>query len=215
VKTAQGSDATLLQAMLAALISIPPALGYPLLFVFVGMESAGVPVPGETALLAAAVLAAQGHLSIVLVIVIATVGAIIGDNVGYLLGRKGLRRLLERPGRFQRRRQSLLRAGEEFFRRNGAMAVFLGRWVREVRIVVAWLAGAERMPWRRFAFWNALGGVAWATSVGLLAYYIGSTSSNIFAAFGYVGVAFTVVAVAGYYILMRRQRRRQKATPSA
>jgi membrane-associated protein len=189
----------------AALFQLPSMFGYPLLFALVGAESSGLPVPGETALLAAAVLAAQGRLSIVLVIVTAAAGAIVGDNVGYLIGRSGLRRVLERPGWFEGRRRSLLREGEEFFARNGGKAVFLARWVTGIRVVIAWLAGAERMPWPRFALWNAAGGIAWATSVGLLAYLLGSASSNLVVDFGFVGAA--VAAVSGATWVVRRRRR--------
>jgi len=194
--------------MLASLLHVPASLGYGFLFLLVGMESAGAPLPGETALLTAAVLAAQGRLSLPLVIVVAASAAIVGDNVGYVIGRSGLRRLLVRPGWFQRRRARLLEEGEAFFARNGSAAVFFGRWVTGLRVVVAWLAGAERMPWPRFALWNALGGIAWATSLGLLAYWIGSTSSGVFGTIGLIGAAVAVVAVAGYLVTRRFARPR-------
>jgi membrane-associated protein len=196
--------------MAASLFHVPASLGYGLLFLLVGVESAGVPVPGETALLAAAVLAAQGRLSIVLVIVTAAVAAIVGDNVGYLIGRSGGRWLLARPGRFQRGRARVLEEGEAFFARNGGRAVFLGRWVTGARVVVAWLAGAERMPWPRFALWNALGGITWAASIGLLAYWIGSTSSSILGALGFVGLAVALAAAVAYVVTRRRARRRRR-----
>jgi len=194
--------------MLASLLHVPASLGYGFLFLLVGMESAGAPLPGETALLTAAVLAAQGRLSLPLVIVVAASAAIVGDNVGYVIGRSGLRRLLVRPGWFQRRRARLLEEGEAFFARNGSAAVFFGRWVTGLRVVVAWLAGAERMPWPRFALWNALGGIAWATSLGLLAYWIGSTSSGVVGTIGLIGAAVAVVAVAGYLVTRRFARPR-------
>jgi membrane-associated protein len=197
--------------MLGALFQIPATFGYPLLFALVGLESSGLPLPGETALLAAAVLAAHGRLSIVWVIVTAAAGAIVGDNVGYAIGRSGLRRVLERPGWLEERRRRVLREGEEFFARNGGKAVFLARWVTGVRVVIAWLAGAERMAWPRFALWNALGGIAWATSVGLIAYYIGSASSNIVADFGLVGVAVAVVTAAWWLVRRSRARRRARS----
>jgi membrane-associated protein len=198
--------------MLASLYAIPASFGYGLLFVLVGMESAGIPLPGETALLSAGVLASQGRLSLPLVIVTAAAAAIVGDNIGYGIGRRGLRRLLQRPGRFAQRRANLLEEGEAFFARNGAKAVFLGRWVTGVRVVIAWLAGAERMPWPQFFLWNALGGIAWAISIGLLAYYIGSATSNIVAAFGYVGGAVALIALGAYVVARRRRRaRRQRA----
>jgi membrane-associated protein len=192
--------------MLASIFQVPASLGYGVLFLLVGMESAGLPLPGETALLTAAVLAAQGRLSLPLVIVIAAAAAIVGDNVGYLIGRSGLRRLLTRPGRFERRRQRLLAQGEAFFARSGSAAVFFGRWITGLRVVVAWLAGADRMPWPRFALWNALGGIAWATSLSLLVYGVGSASPSVFGTLGLVGLVAAVVAVLGYILTRRLSR---------
>jgi membrane-associated protein len=92
----------------------------------------------------------------------------------------------------------VLAKGEPFFAKHGPKAVFLGRWVAGLRIAAAWLAGINRMPWHIFAFWNALGGIAWATSVGLLAYYLGPTVERIFKYVGVVGVAVVVLAIIGY-----------------
>jgi membrane-associated protein len=185
----------------------PAHLGYPALFVLVGAESAGVPVPGETALVAAAVVAAMGRLDIGLVVAVAALGAVVGDNIGYLIGRVGGRRLLERPGAFEQRRRDILRKGEPFFAEHGPKAVFLGRWVAGLRIAAAWLAGVTHMRWRTFAFWNALGGVAWATSVGLLAYALGDVVERIFKDVGIAAVAVVALAVAGWWALRRRRRR--------
>jgi undecaprenyl-diphosphatase len=113
--------------------------------VLVGAESTGVPVPGETALIASALLANRGGLEIGLVIAVAAAAAIIGDNIGYLIGRKGGRSLLERPGFLQTRRRKILEVGDPFFERHGPKAVFLGRWVAGLRIAAAWLAGIDRM----------------------------------------------------------------------
>ena len=159
--------------MLGALINVPAGIGYPVLFGFVAAESAGALVPGETALIVAAALAADGQLSLPLVIAIAAVAAIIGDNIGYQLGRRGLRRLLDRPGRWSGRRQQVIARGEAFFARHGSAAVFFGRWLPGLRVVASWLAGAEHMPWPRFLVWNALGGIAWAVTIGGLAYALG------------------------------------------
>ena len=105
--------------MSASLIHVPATLGLGLLFLLVAVESAGVPLPGETALLTAGVLAAHGHLSLPGVIATAAAAAIIGDNVGYVIGRKGVRRLLTRPGRLERRRARWLEQGDAFFARHG------------------------------------------------------------------------------------------------
>jgi undecaprenyl-diphosphatase len=194
-----------------ALINIPTNLGYPVLFALVGAESTGVPVPGETALITAGVLARHGRFNIVMVIAVAAVAAIIGDNLGYAIGRTGGRRLLERPGFLEHHRRQIIAKGEPFFERHGPKAVFLGRWVAGLRIAAAWLAGINRMPWPVFLFWNALGGIAWATSVGLLAYALGPTVERLFKVVGLAGVGVTVLGIAGYF-LWRRRRDRQEAT---
>jgi membrane-associated protein len=170
-------------------------VGYLILFGLVGAESLGVPVPGETALITAAVLAHHGQFAITLVIVVAAAAAIVGDNIGYLIGRTGGRRLLERPGFLEKNRRAVLRQGEPFFSKHGPSAVFLGRWVTGLRIAAAWLAGINRMPWRIFVFWNALGGIAWATSVGLLAYLLGAGVERVVTDLGLAGVGIVAVAV--------------------
>jgi membrane-associated protein len=182
--------------------------GYPLLFVLVTGESSGVPIPGETALITASALAGSGKLHIWLVIPLAAGGAIIGDNIGYLIGRKGGRWLLERPGRFERQRRQVLRTGEPFFERHGPKAVFFGRFLLGLRVWASWLAGATRMPWRSFLFWNACGGICWATVVGLIAYYLGQSAKNALETFGLYGLIAAVVAIAGALYLHRRHRRR-------
>lgn len=194
-----------------ALITVPSHLGYPALFGFVAAESTGVPVPGETALIVAGVLAQQGQFSIELVIAIAAAAAIVGDNVGFLIGRIGGRRLLERPGPFERHRRRVLELGGPFFERHGPKAVFIGRWVAGLRIAAAWLAGINRMRWSTFLFWNALGGICWAISVGLAAYFLGSVAERIFETVGLVGVGVAVAVLIGY-LLWRYRRRRREAT---
>jgi membrane protein DedA with SNARE-associated domain len=202
--------------VLASIIDVSH-IGYPVLFVLVMAESGGLPVPGETALIAGALLASQGRLKIELVIPIAAAAAIVGDNIGYLIGRKGGRWLLERPGRFHRQRLEVLATGEPFFERHGPKAVFFGRFVLGLRVWASWLAGATRMHWRSFFVWNALGGICWATGVGLLAYFLGNSASNAIQAFGLYGLAAFLVAVGGGFIAHRRHRRRMAAEtdPSA
>lgn len=184
----------------------PAHLGYPALCLLVAAESAGVPVPGETALIASAVLAHQGYLQIELVVGLAAVGAIAGDNIGYLIGRTGGRRLLGRPGLLEQRRRAIIRKGAPFFEQHGPKAVFLGRWVAGLRIAAAWLAGITHMRWRTFALWNALGGAAWATSVGLLAYALGPAVERIFTGVGIAVAAIVVVGLAAWGIAMRGLR---------
>src|SRR6266567_4081674 len=201
--------------MLAALFNVPANLGYPVLFALVAGESAGALIPGETALILAGALASQGKLSLPLVIVVAAGAAIIGDNVGYLIGRKGLRRLVNRPGRLAAGRRLLLERGDEFFRRWGAAAVFFARWLPGLRVVMAWLAGANRMPWPRFLVWNALGGIAWATTIGGLAYLLGRSASGSLAAIGFVGIVLAVLAslIAHARRVREHRRARDDLTP--
>lgn len=198
--------------MLASLLNVDHLIevaGYPLLFVLVMAESGGVPIPGETALITAAVLASRGKLQIEWVIAIAAVAAIVGDNVGYVIGRKGGRWLLERPGRFHRQRREVLRTGEPFFERHGPKAVYFGRFVLGLRVWASWLAGATRMHWRSFVVWNALGGVSWAAAIGLLAYFLGNSAGNAIEAFGIYGLAAAVLALVSAFLLHRRAHRQR------
>jgi len=188
-----------------ALFKIPAHLGYVALCALIGAESAGVPLPGETALITAGVLAHNGDYSIELVIVLAAAAAIVGDNIGYMIGRTGGRALLERPGPFARHRREILTRGEPFFRRHGPKAVFLGRWVAWLRITAAWLAGISRMRWPVFLFWNALGGIAWATSVGLLAYFVGHAAERIFKIGGLAAVTLILLSLAIFWVWRRQE----------
>ena len=194
-------------ATLASILDVSH-VGYPLLYLMVMAESSGFLVPGETALITAAVLASQGKLKIELVIALAATAAIVGDNIGYVIGRKGGRWVLERPGRFYRQRQEVLRIGEPFFERHGSKAVFFGRFLLGLRVWASWLAGATRMPWRSFFFWNAAGGICWATLVGLVAYFLGESATNALEAFGVYGLIAAVLAIASALVLHRRHRRR-------
>jgi membrane-associated protein len=196
--------------MLASLLNVShlvQVFGYPLLFLLVTAESSGVPVPGETGLITAAVLASAGKLQIELVLPLAAAAAIVGDNIGYAIGRKGGRWLLERPGRFQSQRKQVLLTGEPFFERHGPKAVFFGRFLLGLRVWASWLAGATRMPWRSFVFWNACGGIGWATAIGLLAYFLGHSAGNAIQAFGLYGLAAALVALVSGFWLHRRHRR--------
>jgi membrane-associated protein len=184
------------------------APAYAGLAALVGAESAGLPVPGETSLLAAAVLASQGKLALPLVIAFGAGAAVAGDNIGYAIGRWGGRRLLTRAGRWERRRRRLLAGGEAFFARHGGKAVFLARFAPGLRVTGAWLAGAGRMRWARFLVWNALGGVAWATVVGLAGYFLGKTATAALGTAGLVLLA-TVVGAAIVAVVIRRRRREE------
>jgi membrane-associated protein len=193
-------------------MEVDPNLGYVALGALIGAESTGVPVPGETALLAAAVLAGRGDLDIELVVAVAATAAIVGDNLGYWIGRKGGRRLFELRGPLHGHRQAALARGEDFFARHGPKAVFLGRWIAWLRITSAWLAGITEMRWPTFLLWNALGGVAWATSVGLLAYMLGPAVEEIFKVGGIVALSLAALALVAFAIV--RWRRAARAPES-
>ncbi|HEX8076079.1 MAG TPA: DedA family protein [Thermoleophilaceae bacterium] len=195
-------------APVLALFGVPSNLGYAALGGIVALETMGIPLPGETALIAAGILASKGELSIELVIVVAATAAIVGDNIGFWIGRRGGRKLLELPGPLAQHRQRVLDRGEEVFRRHGGKTVFFGRWFSGLRIASAWLAGVNRMPWGRFIVYNALGGVAWAVSVGLLAYYLGHTAEGLLKSVGLYGLGVAVL-VLGAYVLWRRRRGRE------
>ena len=204
--------------MLAAIIDVEHLIhvaGYPLLVLLVMSESSGVPVPGETALITASVLASKGDLNIELVIVLAAAAAIVGDNIGYLIGRKGGRWVLERPGRFQGERLRVLATGEPFFERHGPKAVFFGRFVLGLRVWASWLAGATHMRWRSFLLWNALGGICWATIVGLIAYLLGRSAGNALQTFGLFGLGAAALGLITAAVLHRRHRRRRQLARAA
>ncbi len=191
----------------AAIISVSSSLGY-VLPAIIGLESMGIPSPGETALVLAAILASQGKLQIWLVILIGVASAIIGDNLGYLLGRKIGRDVLEAPGPFQRRREMVIRAGDRFFAKHGNKAVFFARWIALVRFAAAWLAGINRMPFKQFFFWNALGGITWGITFGLVGYFGGHAAAHVLERAGIVGlIVLAVLIVAGLIALQIRERR--------
>jgi membrane protein DedA with SNARE-associated domain len=194
--------------VLAALVDIPPNVGYSVVFALIAVETMGIPVPGETALIAAALLAHDGKMDIVPLIVVAAAAAIIGDNVGFAIGRKGGRRLFEMPGPFYRQRIEALAVGEPFFAKHGPKAVFLGRWVAGLRIASAWLAGMNKMSWPRFLFWNALGGICWATSIGLGIYVLGHAFEDVIGVGGIVAAGLVSGLVVGIFVWKRMRGRR-------
>jgi len=147
--------------------------GYVVLFFLVGLESLGLPLPGETALVTAAAFAALGHLSIYGVVATAVAAAVIGDNGGYWIGRTGGIALVRRSGRFLHLNEAHLERARHFFARHGPPTVFIGRFIALLRTWTAVLAGAARMPYGRFMLYNALGAVCWAGAVGALGYVFG------------------------------------------
>jgi membrane protein DedA with SNARE-associated domain len=186
--------------------------GLPLLFAVVLIESFGVPLPGETALISFAVLASQGHYSIAWVIIVSAAGAIVGDNLGYwLIGRLGGRALFRRWHWLNRYADRVLPRAETLMDRHGGATVFFGRFVSVLRYTVAWVAGLSRMSWPKFLFWNAAGGIAWATTVALIAYYAGQAAAGAIQRYGLYAAAALAFTIAVGWITFRRVRRRAEA----
>jgi membrane protein DedA with SNARE-associated domain len=169
------------------------AYGYWAVLLFVAIESMGIPFPGETMLLVAAIYAGTTHrLSLPLVIVAAASGAILGDNLGYWIGREGGSRLLRRYGCSIRLDERKLKLGQYLFRKHGGKVVFFGRFIAVLRTWAAFLAGVNRMPWASFLLFNALGGIIWATLYGLGGYILGE---NIHRLTGPIGLSMMVLGL--------------------
>lgn len=183
--------------------------GYWAVLLFVAVESMGIPFPGETMLLAAAIYAGTTHhLQIPLVIAAAAAGAILGDNVGFLAGREGGYRLLRRYGRYIRLDERKLKLGQYLFLRHGGKVVFFGRFVAVLRIWAAFLAGTYRLPWTRFLAYNAAGGIIWATVFGLGGYVLGDNVQRLAGPAGIVGGALAALALVAGAIALRRNEHR-------
>ncbi|MCB0882768.1 MAG: DedA family protein [Thermoleophilia bacterium] len=178
-------------------VTVPPGIGYGALAALVGAESAGLPVPGETALVAASMLAAAGHLSLSLVIAVATIAGAAGDNVGYAMGRHlGRDALVSDRGLLRHHRRAAIERADRFFARHGLWAVFLARWLPGVRVAGAMAAGASRMPLVRFAPANLLGAAAWSAATALVVYALGARAVVLVLAAGLaMGAAAATVAV--------------------
>jgi len=195
-------------ASITSFIDAHSQLALLLMFVLLALESFGLPLPGETALIACAVLASQGALPLAWVIVVAILAAVIGDNLGYWVARRGGRQLLYRDRLTHRYAEQYLPRGERFFARHGGKAVFLGRFVAVLRVTAAWCAGLSRMHWWRFLAWNAAGGIVWATGVGLIAYYLGDAAAHAIGRYGLFAAGGALVLAGLGYLIVRRLERR-------
>ncbi len=183
--------------------------GLPLLFVVIMLESFGLPLPGETALVLFGVLASQGHYDVAVVIAVAAAAAIVGDNLGYwIIGRWGGRALFERSRYLKRYADAVLPRAERIMRRHGGKTVFFGRFIAILRFTAAWVAGLGRMHWWRFLLWNALGGIAWATLVGLVAYYGGKAAADAIQRYGVFAAAGVVALLAIGWLVLHFGKRR-------
>jgi len=186
--------------------------GYWAVLVFIAIESIGIPFPGETMLIFASVYAGRTHrLFIFWVIAAAAAGAILGDNIGYWVGREGGYRLLRRYGRYIRLDEHKLKLGQYLFRKHGGKVVFFGRFITILRVLAAFLAGVNRMPWLRFLLFNAAGGITWATLYGLGGYYLGDSVRRFTGPIGYALLAMGILLfIASIFFVHRNEERLEK-----
>lgn len=183
--------------------------GYGAVFLAVGIESIGIPFPGETTLIAAAAYAGTTHkLNIAYVIAAAAAGAITGDNVGFWIGREFGFWLLVRFGHYIRITDRRIKLGQWMFMRYGGAVVFFGRFVAVLRALAAFLAGANRMSWPRFLIYNAAGGIAWAGLYGIGAYELGKQVHRLAGPVGAVLSAIAIVAIIVGFLFLRRNEQR-------
>jgi membrane protein DedA with SNARE-associated domain len=198
-----------------ALLDLVQRFGYVIVFLGVGVESLGIPVPGETALIVGAVLAGQGHLDAWGVALAGVLGATLGDNAGYYVGRRWGRRLIGTRALRRIYDPRRLAVAERFFERHGWTAVFFGRFVAILRILAGPLAGLHRMPWRTFLLSNAAGAALWVGAVVTAGLLVGGNLDHIVSLIGragYVGLALVIVlgiAAVGWAVARRRRELRE------
>lgn len=192
---------------------VPPVAVYLMVGLVVGVESLGIPLPGEIVLMSAALLSSQGHVNPWLVGASAIVGAVAGDSIGYSIGHKGGKPLLDKLGkRFPRHfSPGHVATAERSFQRWGMWAVFFGRFVALLRIFAGPLAGVLKMPYWKFLIANTLGGVVWAGGTTALIYYVGVVAEPWLKRFGYFGLAAAVLFGIGSFLWVKRRAARTMA----
>jgi undecaprenyl-diphosphatase len=188
------------------LVDLFARYGYAVVFAGVFLENTGLPVPGETALLAGAALAHSGRLSLWRVIVTAIVAAILGDNLGFFIGRRGGRWLLERHGGRVGLTAARLADFDRFFNRYGAKTVFAARFITGLRVVGAVLAGASELRWPTFLVYNATGAVVWCSAVAAAGYALANSWDTLERWIGRTGVIGLVIAVVLFFVVRARAR---------
>ncbi len=203
-----------LAGVLDDLVALIGRYGYLVVFFGVMLESAGVPLPGETILIAGGSLAHQGVLNLGLVVLLGILGAVVGDQFGYWLGRKGGRPAVLRWGRYVFITPERLARAEAFFSRYGGRAVFFARFVAGLRVVGALVAGTNQMPWGRFALYNALGGIAWATAAVSLGYFLWASVSLVEHWVGQVSIVLVAAVVVGLALRWVYRRATRPVTPA-
>lgn len=195
--------------MIAFLEHVVQHYGYAAIGIIICLEAMGLPLPGESLLIASAIYAATtGRLGIEWVVLSAAVGAIMGDNFGYLIGHKLGVPALERYGPRVGLTVGRQRLGQFLFRKYGGIVVFFGRFIAFLRVFAALLAGSNRMPWGRFLLWNALGGIAWTHLYGIGAYVLGNQVHKLVGPVGVViGIAAAIAAVAVIWFLKTNEHK--------
>ncbi|MEO8258749.1 MAG: DedA family protein [Acidobacteriota bacterium] len=181
--------------------------GYAVVFVGVLLENAGLPVPGETVLLGGGAMAQFGRLSLVRVIVTAMLAAVIGDNIGFLIGRRGGRRLAEDHGWRVGLTAARLAQFDQFFKRYGPQTVFVARFVTGLRVFCAVLAGASGLSWRTFLLFNALGAIVWSIAIAGAGYSLAYSWDTLERWIGRSGVFLLLLVAVGAGIMLLRSRR--------
>ena len=190
--------------------SAPPNAVYALVALIIGLESLGIPLPGEIALVSAGLLAAQGTVDPALVAVCAVAGAVIGDSIGYSIGRKGGQPLFERLGRKFPRHfgPDHLATAERAFHKWGMWAVFFGRFIALLRIFAGPLAGCMRMPYWKFLIANVLGGICWAGGTTVAVYYVGKVVEQYLKNFSYLALVLALVGGGVMGLVIKRRAAR-------
>lgn len=181
----------------------------------VGLESLGLPVPGEAVLIVASVYAATHDGNIAMVITAATVGAIIGDNIGYMIGREFGYRIVLKFGAYVGLTEGRIKLGQYLFQKYGGTVVFFGRFFAILRFLAAFLAGVNQLAWPRFLVANALGGLVWASVVGISAYTFGRSIHEIQGPAGVIGITIALVILIAVFIYLKRHEAELQARAEA
>ncbi|HXF38343.1 MAG TPA: DedA family protein [Blastocatellia bacterium] len=198
--------------MLSTLLSYFTQYGYWVVFFGVMLENAGVPVPGETILLAAGFFASQGHFHLWEVMSIAAVGAMLGDNAGYFIGREVGRGTLERYGRYAGLTRARLAHMDKFFHSHGNKTILVARFITGLRVFAALLAGSARMQWRTFAIYNMLGALLWSFVITLVGFFFGRSWDVLehwIKGAGVILLGIAALTIATMIVLRRRKQREE------
>lgn len=183
--------------------------------IIVGLESLGIPLPGEAVLIIASIYAATHDGNIAMVIAAATIGAIVGDNIGYLIGREFGYPLVLKFGSYVGLTEGRIKLGQFLFQKHGGKVVFFGRFFAVLRFLAALLAGINRLPWPRFLVANALGGLVWASIVGMSAYTLGRSFHEVQGPLGVFAIAIAIGIVIAIFVYLKRHEAELQAEAEA